>query len=594
MGRRPGRRRKAVATDEAPSETADVTDVVDSPPSLPHAESSQEFDERFDYAPSGFVQRLFTSIGGKTRLASSRIVELPYRWWLRWVLVGILVVVTTVFTPGLLPKWLGFKWSTTEDFCEKPKEKLRILQNTMNNLSKVMEGRRFIEQNERALSCMHDSAREVWNGPMNGRVLYPDDCTPKNAMAPTKKRTVCVGGEVKRQCFLWKCVNITTERKCTTVAATDPEAERRLGELAAKRRQIQSKIVADSNETKEATEEIVGTADKASEKVIKRLLRQVDVASNMYIVYTMVAIIIGRPLVIFKRERTSHMRTAALNLKRYHFVAIVVVILTLYDAGQKVLVDTEFKRLFRNFQHDPCYLDPKFSKARLDLIRRTCAEISLQRGQLEDNMMNMTTLFYDVQLCEVSAVGKIKPHPNEALINNVEHEREMYNLGNETGYTYPGNCNETHLNEATSISPDANVKWYEAILGSGILAQLLLKGIITNFLMSLIAFVEPMAMHRGLVEIFGMGKDCEGAGLSKKEEAAVRRFARDKFLFPLIMYSMLLVFEIAIVVYSVYVTKYRKQMIGVLSVDPAPPPAVQNFTYECSVGSLLVQPIELN
>ena len=69
----------------------------------------------------------------------------------------------------------------------------------------------------------------------------------------------------------------------------------------------------------------MGTADTASKKLIKRLLAQVGVASNMFIVYTMVAVVIGRPLVIFKREQSSHIRTAALNLKRYHFVAIVVI-----------------------------------------------------------------------------------------------------------------------------------------------------------------------------------------------------------------------------------------------------------------------------
>ena len=110
--------------------------------------------------------------------------------------------------------------------------------------------------------------------------------------------------------------------------------------------------------------------------------------------------------------------------------------------------------------------------------------------------------------------------------------------------------------------------------------------------MNLIAFLEPMAMHRGLVEIFGIDKDDDDLRLTKKEEIAVRRFARDKFLFPLICYSMLLSFEIVIIAYSIYVTKFRKQMVGVLSIEPLPPMPVQNFSYECSVGSLLVRPID--
>jgi len=563
---------------------------------------------RFEYSPRHIWQRLFVSIGGKTRLSSSRLIRIEYHARWRWILSFLLVLVTIFLTPQLLPRWLGFKWSTTSDLCEGRDVKLERLQIRMEAISNVTAGARFVQKTFDAVECMNISSQKTWGGAPMRRVQYPGECTFENAKnAHTTKRTVCVGGQRVEKCvklfgfIKLKCVGHKTPRKCETISATDPKAVKRIAELNAARRLQQQGLEADMNSTKEKGAEIKQTANKAGERLINRLVIQVDIASNLYIVYTIFAVLVGTPLVIFKRAKRSYFAGCVFGMNKANFVVMVVIGLTLYDSGRKVIVDTDFMRLFRNFQNDPCYLDPKFSKSRLEFIRDTCGNVTKHRARINERLAQMNTIFFDVQLCEVSVVaGRVK-HANKTLVSTINEERKLYSAGNRSGYIYPGTCNATLLNEATSTPPDRKVNWFQAFFGSGILAQLLLKGIVTSFLTHFIAYYEPMTMHRGIVEIFGMdGRDSrtsdeeEGGGdeddemeiLTEEEEESCRRFARDKHLFPLIFCCILMIAEILIIGYSIYISKFGKRN-SLLEQVIEPPPPVPASNYRCQAGKLI-------
>eukprot|EP00171_Calliarthron_tuberculosum_P001482 IDg1482t1 len=547
-----------------------------------HASSElppDEFDKddglpsRFEYDPKNFAQRLVTGIGGKTKLATSQLLSIEYRSWMRWLLVSLLVVVTIFLTPQLLPKWLGFKWSTPSDLCANRDAKLVRLREKMESLARVTEGSNFVKQANLTLKCMQSSAERSWNGIRT--VKYPEDCTPANAKARTNPTQVCVGGQRIEVCARFigirlKCKGQTSPRTCKTVTSSDPSSVQRIAEINAARRVHQNSI-GPTNTQKAEVQDAVQTADKGAERIINRLLIQIDIASNMYIVYTMLAVIVGTPVIVFKRERTSRVLGSALGFRKANFIVLVVIILTIYDSGIKVFRDTNFPQLFRNFQNDPCYLDPKFSRKRLELIRDTCGKITKHRAELNDKFATMTSVFYDAQLCEVCQVSGFPRKPNPALVSYIDKERTSYSTGTKTGYVYPGTCNAKKLDEETSTPPDSGVSFLRAFLGSGVLAQILLKGVLASWLTHLIAYIEPMTMHRGIVEVFGIPEGTP-AELNRKEKDSIIRFARDKHIVSLIVTSMLMCWEVAIIIYSIVET-HRKSGNLLEEVLPGPSPS---------------------
>lgn len=556
-------------------------------------------ESRFKYEPKNFFNRLFTSLGVSSRLASSRLVHIKYRGWCRWFLVAILALITIFLTPQLVPQWLGFKWSRASDICENPDAKLDFLRQNMEQMTHLPAGIQFVNKANQTVNCMQDGARGFWNG--NGRVSYPNECIALNAVANTTSKEVCFGGEKKEDCFtvfVEICHDMTIPKKCTTVSGTDPGSERRVAQLVSQQRQFERMSFLNSTNLKNSRE-IKETADKASERIIRNVIGQIDFASNLYIVYTMGAIIVGAPVIIFKRERTSALISFAFGMKKAHFVMFVVIILSCFDAGVKIISDADFRRLYRNFLNDPCYLDPTFSRKRVNLIRNTCGKVSVLRANLDDHIMEMTRTSYDAQLCEVSKVRDRGQTANPALLDSIENQRMMFMHGNSSGYKFPAVCNSTHLDQATSTAPERHVNWFEAIFGSGIIAQMFLKGILVSFVTNLIGYLEPMTIHRGVVEIFGMKNQSddnrhtdredtspEDEELSEEEQNSVRSFARDKHLLPLIISSMLVVWEIAVISYSFYLNKNggsspfeRANAIPVA-------PSVNN--YACSNGQLLL------
>lgn len=505
---------------------------------------------RFVYEPKNFVHRLYTGIGGKTMLASSQLLTINYRSWLRWVLVILLAITSIAFTPQFLPQWVGLNYSTASDLCSSREEKLDYLRRKMVKSANVEAGELFIDQAEQALQCMRNSTELFWNG--LDSVLYPTECVISNAKTKTTPTTVCVGGQRVERCLktfglTLKCSTATTPRKCKTVQSTDPESVRRIAELNEARRSIQNKTEL-SEKQKGEVQEIAQTATKQSKKIIRRLLMQIDIANNLYIGYTILAILVGTPIVIHHRNRKSRIIGAALGLKKSNFVLLVVIALSVYDTGSRVLRATNLSELVRDFQNDACYLDPDFSQARLEHIRDTCGNITAQRSRLNDKLASMTSVFYSAQLCEVSSAHGFEPRPNATLVATIGSERTRYANGTASGFAYPGACNATQLDEDTSRPLESGRSLSQAILASGVLAQLMLKGIIATWATHLVGYIEPMTMHRGIVEVFGMPQGTP-ASLTKAEIDSVVRYARDKHLLQLIVSTMLMIWEVAIIFY---------------------------------------------
>lgn len=543
--------------------------------------------ERFQYSPSNFFARLFTSLGGKSRLVSSYVEKIKYRQWLRWLLIALLTVFTIVLTPAFLPKWAGFKWASPAALCKNPKDKLGLLQDKIEKMANLTEGNLFVNKSQKALECMEQDARRTWNGAANNRVLYPDQCIPANAKVPTSSRTVCVGGDKHVSCMnfigiKFGCVEQDVPQKCERISATDPEAERRLADLKAQytfREELESM----RNDTESNRKEIKNTADERGEKILRRLVRHMDIANNIYIVYSLLAIIVGGPFVIYQRERSASCVTTLLSMKKASFMVLILIGITAYEVGRTFSTEIDFKQMYINFNRDPCYLDPEFSRNRLDLIRTTCGKIAEHQLQLNRTFDRMMDVSMDVQLCEVSSANDIAQHKNPTLVKNIMADADLFSEGQAEWFKYPGSCNATLLDEATGTPDGEESSWLKALIGSGLIAQMLLKPILSFFVTALISYIEPMTMYRGQIEIFGWDDRNYERELTEEEKKYVRLYARDSYLLNLIGGCILLVAEIALVIIAIIA---NKKSAGVLPADLVEALPIPETIFTCQVGQL--------
>lgn len=526
------------------------------------------YTPRFQYNPGRNVfQRILVSIGGKTRLASSQLIPIPYRWWVRWVLVAILALIAIFLTPQLMPKWIGFEWADATTVCEYPDEKLEVMRNHVEHMAKLPEADLFLDKARLAYQCMNLTALQTWHG-REDVISYPGECNSANQREETSTETSCIPPQTKKACIDdWGlsvlCKSVTFDGKCVEFTSTDPDSVRQVTELNIERRIHQAGLQDDLDELREDQEEaneeierVSGTADQEAQEMIQQLISHIDIASNLYIAYTMIAILIGAPVVIFKREVTSRIVTTLFGLQKAYFIILVVLILMIYENAVRIYADANFPRMFANFRNDQCYLDPTFSQRRLSIISDTCKAVTLDKYIIESTIVNMTTIFLDASFCSVcSPSPDIDPVPAPETLSVLNQERIYWEFGNETGYIFPAECNVTAIAEATATAEEQHESFAKTFLASGILAQILLKGILAAWITHLVAFLEPMTMHRGMVEIFGLPEKGTNALppsaiLSPSERRSVIRFARDKHIVPLFILSLLVLWEIAIIIYS--------------------------------------------
>ncbi len=548
------------------------------------------FEPRFEYSPKNFVQRLFVGLGIKTKLASSTIIQLPHRKWIRWALIVLLVLIAVFLTPQLLPSWLGFHVAEASDLCKNQDIKIEQLRRKMENMSKIPQGRLFVRQAHASLECMNNSAAHFWEWPT--KVSYPSECIPANARASTLKYEHCIEPVCTEVCvdfIIFKrivCNHKCTKRTCRQISAANPNSEKKIQELTAK---LNWTLPAESkgrNTTLEVTEN-AGKADKQAQKIIKRLFFHFDLASNLYIMYSMLSIAVGIPVVVHKRAIASRLLRFTLGLKQSHFVFIVIILLSVWDIGYNIVLTTNIGLHLKNFKNDPCYLDPNFSAARLNLIKDTCGNVTYQKADLHNALTSMTKVYYHASLCEECQVGSIGRNPNPDLIAKLDTERKLYIEGNTTGYMHPASCNASFLNQETSDAPESGVSFAKAFLASGILAQIMLKAVLSSWLVHLFGFIEPMTLHAGKVEIFGIPKGSE-ATLTPSERKSVKRFARDKHILPLTLFTLLMAWVVVVIVYSAVQGKSQDEEARA-NTAASTLPVAKNTPGLCFEGRLLLE-----
>lgn len=560
------------------------TDIESGPPKTP---PSSPIIHRFEYDPRNFFQRILVSICIKNKLDSSRIIRVPFNSIYKYILIFVLLLLTFFLTPSLLPRWLGFEWAAPRDLCQSPDEKLVVLELLVRNESNADGAKLFLSRQKLLLKCMNESSDDYYHG-IEGepsRFKWPNECTSDIAQVSltethcqTQETNVCsaVGGFFGFLASLGgNCVKKVGPELCTdSTDKSRAEALLKLEQQRARMDALQESKNSTNSTTdgyKTETEPIISTANDKVQGLVSRIITQIDVAADAFILYSIIAIAVGVPLVIYRREKGSLVVSTAFGLTKASFVVVFVLVISIFDSTVLIFKETDFQRLVQNFMKDPCYVDPSFSAKRVQIIASVCNEIGLVNTESGILVQKMDSLFYDTRLfgyCKDDN-RSLSPHPSLP-----EFDRLRIDYHNKTGIGLnPGYCNATRLNEITSIAPNDNdqARW-QALLGSGVIAQLFLKFILTSWVMHAFAYVQPMVLHNGKVEIWGPNVD---ERLPLSEEYAVKRFARDKHLLALLIFSILVVIEAGMIIYAIFTTIAGN---GSIQIPEGPPAMSSNET----------------
>lgn len=537
-----------------------------------------QHSDKFLYNPTSFLQRVAVGFRLKNKLESSKLVRVPFNVAYRYSLIILLLLVGAFLTPQLLPRWLGFEWASPRDLCQYRERKLTTIRHKLENITRFKDAQHFLNKHQFDLNCMNRSAQQFYYGAdkQPPRFLWPHECTSDIAQVSLTE-TTCVKQEIDI-CdeaggvagffvnVFGKCKKKVGPDLCTE--STDMDRANALLELERKKIALASQNTSDVQE-----QPIVATANVKVQQMFSRLLTQVDIAADFFILYSIISIAVGMPLLIYKREKGSRIIGAALGRTKISFIVIFIIVLSFYDSMLLIFRETDFARMFQNFLTDPCYVDPEFSHARVSLIVNICNNISDINTHSDRLLQRMDAVYYDTRLfgfCK-DELRNAHVHPQLSAMDTL---RTQYRFGT---ISNPAMCNATELNEATSIAPNnQKVSKWKALIGSGIVAQLLLKFLLTSWLVHLFAFIEPMILHNGKVEIWGAHTDVT---LTEEEQRAATRFARDKHLLPLLILSFLLLIQVVILVYSIIITLGGEGLL----IEEASPEQPSQLDFVCSI-----------
>lgn len=496
------------------------------------------------------MSRLLVGANLKTSLAKNRIHQIQYRGWSRYLLIFLLAIICIVFTPKVLPDMLGFGWATGRDFCQSRETKLSGVSSYLQELSNVTQGRRFLEDQINELGCINDSATKFYYGDKEEpeRVLWPDGCSSKD-VSESLTRTVCVpevptektecidmNGAQKTVTFLVgakRCKKVVMQPVCQSIV--DEDAQSALLQL--------HEEIGNSSSISETLETIDSAAENNQrvQDIVSTAIARVDIASNMYIAYTALSLLVGRPLIIFKRSKMNRICGATMGVKKSTFTIAVVIGITIFDSVSSLLKVTDLRALLANFRADPCYVDPEFGRSRSELIVKTCGVVTDLQYETGHQVRKLEKVYYGMKLFGLCAINHTRfQHPSE---EKVMGRLELYrsgSLGN------PSFCNVTLLDEQTStpVRTSKKTSLWESVLESGVLSQILAKIVLSNLIINLISYLEPLVGHRGRVEVWGDDQ------ISCEEEESIVRFARDQHLLPLVLSAVFCAVELCLVTYA--------------------------------------------
>lgn len=570
----------------------------------------EQTDSRFHYSPKTILERLLVSIRFKNQLDTSYLAQIQFNRLFKYALILLLAVLSVILTPSLLPKWIGIKLPTPSDLCQYPDRKLENLRKIIRRNGNVQESLFYVSVQRSLLKCMNNSASTYYHGNNSNppRFLWPAECDYEkayNSMFEVKcmkqNVNICskiggllgflgsIGGKCKRKSGPDLCYTSTDQDRMKSL--TNLEMDRSMNKISNKNSTIQpnktgqgSKILNKFN---------IENGNTRIQDLFSRLASKVDISADLFIIYTLIAISFGTPLVIYRREKKTTIVSFAFGLTKGTFIVLCLFFITIIDSFSLLFEKTDLGHIFRNFLNDPCYLDPSFTSRRIKIIANTCKEVSDYEYEYKSILHKMDAIFYDIKrfgYCR-DKNRTSSEHPALYFFNQTRmayKTRTMRRFSTwELNAVKPPGCNETMLNNMTNSAPsDGGAKW-KTIFSSGVLALMLLKFVLTGWTIRIFAYYHPMTIHNGKVAIWGSSTDRKDQKLSETEQKSIKMYARDKHLLSFFLFSFLLIVEIVLVFYAIS----NPPSIFLLDTFDSTPKATNYFTsFKCPKDFFIFKP----
>lgn len=264
--------------------------------------------------------------------------------------------------------------------------------------------------------------------------------------------------------------------------------------------------------------------------LVKKLLRQIDIAGTLYSVYICVALFFPTPLQLYRPSMSVQFKKFFFGAGKYTFIITVLACWWGYQYIDILLQAPAVKIYLRNLVTDPCFLDGDFVSQRYEIVQETCANLinfehewGLAKIQI-DGIKPEADSFVESCDCNFPGANVLPSFAHHILSPSERYDmasigfdkswrvRSQHGLSDNWSLVWSPHINSTFLGNETIcldrdyareeilVADDTGLSFWEIWIASGLLANLLIKIAIANFGVALLKLADPFCTCEGTYE----------------------------------------------------------------------------------------------
>lgn len=213
--------------------------------------------------------------------------------------------------------------------------------------------------------------------------------------------------------------------------------------------------------------------------------------------YEALCLFFTSPLVLFSTSILTTMKRTAFRMPKVHFICVVVVVWWFYEYVFALFQQVEVEVYIHNLQADPCFVQPGFFSERTKFLFDTCRELRRLQGNYTNTGSTLGTQRDSLAFCSAQCPGPKYCTPLTGLTASSRAYADSVGV-----FAGLDRCDDMlALKQKYLRAPDTPGSvngefWYS----SGIVAQLGMKILLCNFIMSTLYFVDPLCPYGGKYE----------------------------------------------------------------------------------------------
>ncbi|KAK3282221.1 hypothetical protein CYMTET_10031 [Cymbomonas tetramitiformis] len=477
------------------------------------------------------VQRLkyLFSPGAALSVNNIKVYDEEFSKVTKYSLIVCLTMIAVFFTPDL---WLKII-PDADPFpsCEDSGEKLSGIFAYVDSHTYYYDAQLQIEE-----------SRE-WERTVNGTILeqahypeWPDGCTTEEAQAAINeaKYQTCTAKKCgdysdnswSQTAISWvnngknsECYETTVSCPAATVAYQDEALLDHMNLVN------QDPILSDLK-----TDYNADTLSDGAMDIVKAVLTQVDLASDCYILYTIVVLFVGFPIVLHKQHWQVRAMGIGGQMSQATFVVAFLLVKYTYETVMKYIINSDvLVKFWWNFYNDPCYVDPEFHGERYAYIMSACNDIWAWQSEYVSSANNAQDTY------TVSSIYAVC-FPEYQNQYDADTETLTTVISNYNTTDFVGECNISNLLDATNTAPATEDKTlWEFFMVSGFIAALFMKSMMANICYNFVGIIDPLALCSGKVEIVNDEDD---------DPEQIKTYKRSTHIVPFVVWTCITLFLI--------------------------------------------------